>query len=399
MRGSTAGLPDNLQGYSAKYYTLLTVLDSLFASLIVCPCVVGYWRAVWGLMDIYLSPFGTLNSGLISIAVGISGHMFFALFQKVFEKNFHPDRNQIIFYLVSRLYTVCFAFICVNGWRGPWECLNFHSKTEMFPLFATTMVGVVALISIRGLRNVTASPFVIVNDDVKGYFEVMTMFRIQIGDRTTLYVLDCLFSVLIVGSLVVFVWRGVWMVLDLFLFPEDETVSSWGSLILGYICVIFAFILQPAMRYICERLSGFPRLLVADLFILFALFGTVNVWRGIWNLLNIYFLPDDMELSCWITHWVCLIVLILCRCSNSLLVRGVYIDAEEPAGKCVVFPCYYLRVIFRKRKLKKLNLTSVSLDSIVEVKVNHKEDKGIDNHVHISTITTTIEENNIAGHS
>lgn len=54
------------------------------------------------------------------------------------------------------------------------------------------------------------------------------------------------------------------------------------------------------------------------------------------------------ELSCWLTHWVCLILLIVLGCSNSLLVRGVYIDAEEPSGKCVVFPCYYLRVLLQR---------------------------------------------------
>lgn len=28
--------------------------------------------------------------------------------------------------------------------------------------------------------------------------------------------------------------------------------------------------------------------------------------------------------------------------------RGVYIDAEEPSGKCVIFPCYYLRVLLQR---------------------------------------------------
>lgn len=62
---------------------------------------------------------------------------------------------------------------------------------------------------------------------------------------------------------------------------------------------------------------------------------------------------DNLELSCWITHCVSLILLILLGCSNSLLVRGVFIDAEEPAGKCVVFPCYYLRLIFQREREKK----------------------------------------------
>lgn len=41
------------------------------------------------------------------------------------------------------------------------------------------------------------------------------------------------------------------------------------------------------------------------------------------------------------------------NCSNSVLVRGVYIDAEEPAGQCVIFPVYYIRLFFQKERLKK----------------------------------------------
>lgn len=48
-----------------------------------------------------------------------------------------------------------------------------------------------------------------------------------------------------------------------------------------------------------------------------------------------------------------MILLILLNCSNSVLVRGVYIDAEEPAGQCVIFPVYYIRLFFQKERTKK----------------------------------------------
>lgn len=59
---------------------------------------------------------------------------------------------------------------------------------------------------------------------------------------------------------------------------------------------------------------------------------------------------DRKELGCWITHVGCFGILVLLGCSNSLLVRGVYIDAEEPAGECVIFPCHYLRVLFQDER-------------------------------------------------
>lgn len=46
-------------------------------------------------------------------------------------------------------------------------------------------------------------------------------------------------------------------------------------------------------------------------------------------------------------------MLALLNCSNSLLVRGVFIDAEEPAGQCVIFPVYYVRLFFQKERTKK----------------------------------------------
>lgn len=394
MRGSTAGLPDTFQGSGTTYYTLITILDLLFSAVVVCPCVVSYWRSVWTLMDIYVTPHNQLLSAVISTSVGFCGHLFFLLFQKVLENNFHPDKNRIVFYLVSRLYTICFAFTCVNGWRGPWDILSVHTQTDFKSLMVTTAVGLVALISMRALRNVSSPPCVVVTDSVKGYFEVLTMFRVTVKERTSLFILDCLFSVLVVGTLVVFVWRGLWILVDMFLFPDDPELSAHGSLILGYSIIAVLFLLQPFVRSVCSKLTGAARLLFADLFIIFSLIGTVNVWRGIWMTLDIYFLPDNRALSCWITLIISLVLLILLGCSNSLLVRGVYIDAEEPNGKCVVLPCYYLRLIFQEEKLKKISKKMHS----GEKEKHEKYDNIENNHViSINTISSIVDDNDRKG--
>jgi len=47
----------------------------------------------------------------------------------------------------------------------------------------------------------------------------------------SLYLLDCAFSVGVVGTLVVFVWRGVWILIDIYLFPENPEYSAIGSLV------------------------------------------------------------------------------------------------------------------------------------------------------------------------
>lgn len=178
MRDSTAGLPDNMQGFNKGYYKFLTILDMLISALIVSPAVVGFWRSAWVLMDIHVLPSDPLMSAIVSTVIGICGHIFFTLSGNFFTEHFHPNRNRILYYVVSRSYTVCYAFVCVNGWRGPWYILDLHSKNS---IFISTLVGVIALIVIRALRNISASPCVMLTDGVKGYFEVITMFRISVS--------------------------------------------------------------------------------------------------------------------------------------------------------------------------------------------------------------------------
>lgn len=85
---------------------------------------------------------------------------------------------------------------------------------------------------------------------------------------------------------------------------------------------------------------------------------------------------------------VSLVLLILLGCSNSLLVRGVYIDAEEPNGKCVVLPCYYLRLIFQEEKLKKIN------NKMQMTEKPEKYETMENNHiVTISTISSIVDGN------
>lgn len=46
-----------------------------------------------------------------------------------------------------------------------------------------------------------------------------------------LIVLDGLFSVTVVGSLVVLVWRGAFLILDLIMFPGENYWSAYGSVV------------------------------------------------------------------------------------------------------------------------------------------------------------------------
>ncbi|KAL7044166.1 hypothetical protein ACKWTF_001810 [Chironomus riparius] len=249
--------------------------------------------------------------------------------------------------------------------RGGWAVATQLLGPEAEPAVLLSVVCFIPLVMMRSVRNLVAPPVLIITDSKEFAFNFPTRYRIDGTREPGLYIFDCLFSVLVIGSLVVFVWRGLWVLLDLKLFPEDPTLSAWASLIIGYAIVGITFSIQPIMKWACEKLEGFWRIIIADIFLFVSFIGTVNVWRGIWALLDIYFLPDNKLLSDWLTHGVSLVLLILLNCSNSVLVRGVYIDAEEPAGQCVIFPVYYIRLFFQKertKKQKRLNETTDKID-------------------------------------
>lgn len=382
-------------------WKILKYVDIFLSSTVLCFFIVACWTGTWTLLDIYGEYFPIYESFALSIFI----HFVFAMCQKFFhnllvEKPSKSVATKCVNWLLHKIYFLIFYISGIMNWRSGSiifeDVFGITPDTTMYDfgvLLSTiaTLVCCTILMWLGGMCNVTSAPMQVTVDCKSETFLFNYKF-FRMGEKTSLYILDCLFSIVIVGTLVVFVWRGVWLLVDVFLFPDDYILSNWSSLVLGYLSVGLAFMLQPAMKYLCERLTGVSRLLVADIFILFALFGTVNVWRAIWNLLDIYFLPDNLELSGWITAWVSLIVLFLCRCSNSLLVRGVYIDAEEPGGDCAVFPCYYLRIIFLKKKLKKMNLNTYNLNDTI--KFNQKEVEMQHNNpiVNINTISSSIED-------
>ncbi|XP_044754905.1 uncharacterized protein LOC123313879 isoform X2 [Coccinella septempunctata] len=302
MRGSIVEATQVFQEKDKIYEFFLAVLDFLFSTLVITPCVVGCWRSQWELMDFFCYPDDQALSASISTGIGLCGNLFLNFIQRSMDETFHPDNNRVLYYIVSRTYSIFYAFVCVNWFRGVWQLLDLFTPGDLISVSATTAGAMVVLALFRSLRNISSPPLVVATDERQGYFQVLTIFR---------------------------------------------------TVCLGYIIVTIAFSLQNGVRWICKHLKILPRIIFGDIFIVFAAFGTINIWRGMWDLLDHYFLPDQRELSNWLVYWVSLILLILLGCSNSLLVRGVFIDAEEPGGDSMIFPCHFIRNKLSKQRTKK----------------------------------------------
>lgn len=382
---------------------ILNFLDSCISLFVVSPLVVGFWKGLWNNIEYYDLKYQIFPKWYcIFICYIISSLVYYA--RDYLEKFIiNGSDNQVkTSYLSSlrraviyRIYHYIFAFSNIMIWRCIWVIIPTIIGPDVLPAITLSVICFIPLVMMRSVRNLVAPPILIITDSKEFAFNFPTRYRIDGTREPGLYIFDCLFSVLVIGSLVVFVWRGLWVLLDLKLFPEDQTTSAWASLIIGYAIVGVTFSMQPIMKWACEKLEGFWRIIVADVFLFVSFVGTVNVWRGIWALLDIYFLPDNKLLSDWLTHGVSLLLLILLNCSNSVLVRGVYIDAEEPAGQCVIFPVYYIRLFFQKertKKQKRLNEKSEKIDQnntvllIEKPQMNHSPSDLSDKRVNTKVI-------------
>lgn len=334
---------------NSSYLLLLKFIDISISSVVIAPCVIAYWRGTWELMELVLCPQYTGTSALISFALGSLGHLFFTLCQTSFKNSFDPDKGRLTYYLGSRGYTAVFGIICVNMWRGAWNLCDFlTSKTSLWAIVILTLIALFLLIVTRTSRNLTAAPFVVAIDNRQMYFDISTFFKTHKFHRPGLYILDTFFSAIFVGTLVVIAWRGVWGSLDLVFYRNNAEMSAFGSLIIGYVIVGITFVLQPFFSWMCEHSSGTLKLLLADTCYMMSFAGAVNVWRGVWMILDIYLYPESPLKSCIVSHLISFIILTFLNCVNSILVRGIAVDGED-----VEFPMEYVKLHFQIQRTRK----------------------------------------------
>ncbi|XP_066246319.1 uncharacterized protein [Euwallacea similis] len=358
-------LEDTSSSYPAKKkkrkVKILSTLDILISVLIVTPLVVACWRGTWQLMDIYEDYFPPWESFII----GTLFHIVIGTAQESFNDLINKEHkycvSQILAYLFMKLYTLVLNVVTNLHWRGIWILLDQYFGVSVTATGETKVVdyrgaicfyGIcfLAMFSMRCLRNLNSPPFEICLDYGDSMFLFPSMFKMKVSEKLSLYVLDVVFSTAVVTNLGIAVWRGLWLLIDIYFFPNYPIVSSWASLFVGYVMVAIVFTSQSMMKKLCDFLDGIPRLLIADSYMMFSVMAVIFLWRGIWSLINIYFLPEHEEMSCWISNGVSMLILMIMGCSNSVLVRGVCLDCEEPDGTCVVFPCNYLKDIFDQEK-------------------------------------------------
>lgn len=111
---------------------------------------------------------------------------------------------------------------------------------------------------------------------------------------------------------------------------------------IGYVLSITCFASEQAVGSLCEN-NNEIRIYIHDLFMVFGLLASINVWRGFWVLLDLNFGDSITALS--VMNGVAWKLLMVVNCLNSLSGRGVVKDAEESGMKCIKLPIQYFQKV------------------------------------------------------
>ncbi|XP_006823951.1 uncharacterized protein LOC102808548 [Saccoglossus kowalevskii] len=317
----------------------LYTIDAFITIFVIPVCVAFYWRGMWGLLDVYLLPDSPCSSAGISLITGLV---------LIVTLNLAQDLHIRLFpYKSLRWYIYSKGFASVNHWRGLWDILDCYTERSLLSLSMSVLVASLFHWLVRTSRTCPNVPTKASRDNVKHVFCFYTRFDQKWTNHCVYYLLDMLLTYVIIVSVTVIYWRGMFGTLDLLIFEEDLTRSAWVSIAIGYTLAVVGTVLQYPAAIISRKVvqkSAFAQLVYEDTFVYVSAFMSVNVWRGTWYLCDVYILPDEFETSCWITLSVSVVVLYFILAARNMGGGEFRIDGKPQDGTGVYYEHYFDRL-------------------------------------------------------
>ncbi|XP_046333314.2 uncharacterized protein LOC124116128 [Haliotis rufescens] len=316
--------------------------DIVLVLFLFSPLVICYWSSTWAILDTYLFPSNQTTSGSVSVTVSIIiMGMTFVMQSRLNGciKPGHPVKNVI----VTRIYSYVTAFAIVNNWRGIWMLLDRYTGVTMIGACWNLIGGVMGLVLMRAYRNTLAPPGAWSLDVNTGTpFTVVTLFRSERG--SILHLVDVVFSVTVVSSLVLLTWRGKWQLLQLSLtlalnndFWQVAVTAGAGNALLLLLCIT-EFPARKLSAYL-NRKRPILQVVFEDVLVFITCYMSVMYWQGMWDLLRLLLKGSDSNLTQWLIHILGFGGLMVLRLSRTLQFSGFFIDGEFPEG-LVLTPAY-----------------------------------------------------------
>lgn len=111
----------------------------------------------------------------------------------------------------------------------------------------------------------------------------------------SIFLFDSVFSIFIVLNLVVFIWRIIWDIQDIYL-EHGKYLSSFVSIFISFLIMLYVKACQVKNQHNLEDPSNsWKNKAKIKFFIIIFSFANINQWRGVWYLTLYY--TDESEIG------------------------------------------------------------------------------------------------------
>ncbi|XP_077977746.1 uncharacterized protein LOC144433312 [Glandiceps talaboti] len=232
----------------------------------------------------------------------------------------------------------------------------------------------------RGSKNCAPSPASCFTDHVTDVFQYSNIYGVR-PTKKLLYFLDTVYSYVVVQSLVIVYWRGMWGLIDNVIRPDNLEKSAYTSLVIGYPIIIMTHIIQYPCAIISRKAKRFSRvvqIIVEDMFWYLCSFGVLNIWRGLWYICDLYIYPENLAISYLKTSLVGFVTLYLLQSARNLGGAAVSVDGIPDDGSGVLLGHYFKRLnsiwtFEEKENLSADNVNDQHSDGPISIFARHNQ--------------------------
>ena len=209
---------------------------------------------------------------------------------------------------------------------------------ETYKLLFVLFGSFIALLLNKVPKSLVSSPLALSNDNFQ-QLEASSTFLQTCPDSGFWFLFDVLFTNIVIRQLVVFCWWSLWSLENSFLsyqnMDEQSAVISYDSLLVGFFGSVLSTVLDKITRRVTLDSSA-ARKASSTVVTLIAFFSCVNVWRGLWSFLNVFFLPSlTSDANYMVGHLVGLLSLTGLFLTSTIASDAIVVDTEEVVGEVV----------------------------------------------------------------
>ncbi|KAI8778042.1 hypothetical protein BgiBS90_020692 [Biomphalaria glabrata] len=316
------------------------ILNFALAYFWLGPLVTVYWCNSWHIPENYLFPPDPVASSWISGAVGYSIY-FLATFLQDNLRDFTVRQNIVVQCCVAQVYSYVMCWACINQWRCVWVLLDEYTGIYLLNAVVSCLLASMVMVILRVHRTTASTPSTIRMDfPVENHFTIPTLFEVSTGPYAK--AADALFTVLVVDTVGIILWRGLWEIMDVTLTPDQKGESGAWSLVISYSVAVILFLTHDCVKILSIYLEDkhwAVSLVFEDFITVLNTIVSVNHWRGYWVLMDAY-LPYKPA-SHWLCHIASFVLLAVGMTATSIPVLGCVFDNRLKRGEGIVFDNFY----------------------------------------------------------